>query len=224
MKKIVIVIVILLLLAGGGAAVYHFFFQTEDQPLVEDKPDTAKTDTDENSPAPMPVKPKEPVNDLFVNQRQVTVFNQPDEQGFKVKTLYKGDAIKVQERKNGYLRISDYVVLKQGQASQAQWVKQEEVSEKKPVIDQQERNEILDSYVAKSDDYLLYRDVFRRQTEQLLQEKRCTPEDFEQLGGWVRSVTYAEQPIYFVYCGGLNQIDKIYLNVESGEVFQPNAN
>ncbi|MDP5253240.1 MULTISPECIES: hypothetical protein [unclassified Vibrio] len=224
MKKIVILIVVLLLLAGGGAAAYHFYFQNNDQVMVDEEQTEPTDETGaETQTAPKVIETSEPVNDLFVNERQISVVNQPNLQGYKVKTLYKGDEIRVRERKNGYLRISDYVVLKEGETAQAEWIKQEGLSEQKPVIDQKERNEILDGYVQNSDDFLLYQDIFRTQTETLLQEKKCVPEDFHQLGGWVRSVTFAQQPIYFVYCGGLNQADKIYLNVDSGELFQPSA-
>jgi hypothetical protein len=53
----------------------------------------------------------------------------------------------------------------------------------------------------------------------LIKEKICTPEDFEEVQGWMRSINYQERNVYFVYCGGLRVSDKIYFDVDSGEMF-----
>jgi hypothetical protein len=52
-----------------------------------------------------------------------------------------------------------------------------------------------------------------------LKEKTCTPEDFEETQGWVKSTTFQDRSAYFVYCGGLKQANKIYIDVKSGEIF-----
>ncbi|NAX41465.1 hypothetical protein CAG53_12415, partial [Vibrio sp. V26_P1S5P106] len=75
------------------------------------------------------------------------------------------------------------------------------------------------SYIADSDDLDLFEEIFIEKTEQLLTDGSCSPVDFKELGGWIRSVRYQDRDVYFVYCGGLNQSNKIYLNVQSGDIF-----
>ena len=74
--------------------------------------------------------------------------------------------------------------------------------------------------IKESDDFLIYQDAFVQATQGLIQSRQCKIEDFELLDGWVRSVTFKPQPVYFIYCGGTDQQHKIYLNVETGETFQ----
>ncbi|MEI8632600.1 hypothetical protein P4S72_12665 [Vibrio sp. PP-XX7] len=64
------------------------------------------------------------------------------------------------------------------------------LSENKPIISKEERDEIIISYINKSDDLKLYKDKFIQITGRLLDEKICVPEDFEELQGWVRSIKY----------------------------------
>ncbi len=84
-----------------------------------------------------------------------------------------------------------------------------------------ERNkEILDSYLVKSDDLKLYQETFRNSVAKLISEGECEPGDFEELGGWVKSVRYKDRDVYFIYCGGLSLKNKIYLDVNTNEIFK----
>ncbi|MDG4870662.1 hypothetical protein P8631_21920, partial [Guyparkeria sp. 1SP6A2] len=73
-----------------------------------------------------------------------------------------------------------------------------------PVITPEERRETVLSYIMNSDDLEVFKTLFIQTTDQLLSEKTCVPGDFKELGGWVRSVRYQSEDVYFVYCGGLN--------------------
>ena len=61
--------------------------------------------------------------------------------------------------------------------------------------------------------------AFVQKTDELLKNETCVPEDFEELGGWVKSLKYQEREVYFVYCGGRKLANKIYFDTQSKEVF-----
>lgn len=70
--------------------------------------------------------------------------------------------------------------------------------------------------VAGSDDFSLYEDVFANSTSDLIKRGMCSLEEVLDQGGWIKSVNSKEEPLYFIYCGGSKQSDKIYLSVETG--------
>lgn len=79
----------------------------------------------------------------------------------------------------------------------------------------------FEALVGDSDDFARYRTQFAAAAEKLIVEGRCTRQDFEDQGGWMKSVArYRDEPIYFTYCGGMTLSDKLYLDVRSGRVFQ----
>ncbi len=220
MKKALIAIVFMLLLGGAGAG-YYFFNMQQNQPDLVLEETLTELHVPEESPKPildleaLPVE----VNEYYVIERQLGVYNKPTHNALVVDTLYKGERVTVLEKADGWYRISDYLVYKEGGEETAEWLDAKGISDAEPVIKEQERIEILDSYLQKSDDLLVHRDVFRNKTQKLLNDKICDPADFEELGGWVRSVTYQKRNVYFLYCGGLEQENKIYLDVDNGEIF-----
>jgi len=72
--------------------------------------------------------------------------------------------------------------------------------------------------IAASDDYRLHKDAFVRATDKLIKDGRCTKKDFSEAGFLLKSTTHRDKPIYFVYCGGMQFSNKLYLNVSSGEI------
>ncbi|EHZ7341161.1 TPA: SH3 domain-containing protein [Vibrio vulnificus] len=217
MKKIMIILIVVLLLIGGGAGYYVFFMQpgdeenveTVEEPIVPEKPQPIM-----ELPAPEPE-----ITDYYVIERRIDVRNKPEPQALIIDALYKGEKITILEKQNGWGRISDYLVYEEGGEERAEWVDMIKLSDAKPVIEEMERLEILDGYLVKSDDLKEHRDVYRKYTQMLLNDGTCKPEDFEELGGWVRSVTFQNRDVYFIYCGGLAQENKIYLDVQTGEIF-----
>lgn len=74
--------------------------------------------------------------------------------------------------------------------------------------------------VRNSDDFAQYRRAFVRAASQLIGDGRCTAADFEEMGGWMKSTNFRNQPIYFTYCGGMMLSNKIYLNAATGRIFR----
>ena len=72
--------------------------------------------------------------------------------------------------------------------------------------------------VAQSNDFARHRVAFAAAAKKLIGEGRCTVEDFEEMGGWLKSMNQKDQPVYFTYCGGMNLSNKIYLNAVTGEI------
>ncbi|MGR5156576.1 SH3 domain-containing protein [Vibrio owensii] len=220
MKKALIALTILLLLGGAGAG-YYFFFMQKDEPVVEQKPEPEQPSEPEEKPKPiMDLEvPAPEITEYYVTERRINVYNKPENQALIVDTLYKGEKVSVLEKADGWFRLSDYIVYEEGGEETAEWVDSKGLSDAEPVIKEQERLEILDGYLQKSDDLKTHLDMFRNKTQQLLDDETCDPSDFEELGGWVRSVTYKKRNVYFIYCGGLEQENKIYLDVDKGEIF-----
>ncbi|MEF1328858.1 SH3 domain-containing protein [Vibrio sp. M260121] len=220
MKKALIALVILLLLGGAGAG-YYFFFMPKDEPVVEQKPEPEQSSEPEEKPKPIMdlEAPAPEITEYYVTERRINVYNKPEQRALIVDTLYKGEKVSVLEKADGWFRLSDYIVYEEGGEETAEWVDSKGLSDAEPVIKEQERLEILDGYLQKSDDLKTHLDMFRNKTQQLLDDETCDPSDFEELGGWVRSVTYKKRNVYFIYCGGLEQENKIYLDVDKGEIF-----
>lgn len=75
--------------------------------------------------------------------------------------------------------------------------------------------------VAQSQDFTKHRAAFVKAAKELIDDGRCTPRDFEKIGGWRKSaVNYRDEPVYFTYCGGMTISNRIYLNAETGRIFQ----
>ena len=220
MKKALIALAILLLLGGAGAG-YYFFFMQKDEPVVEQKPEPEQPSEPEEKPKPIMdlEAPAPEITEYYVTERRINVYNKPEHQALVVDSLYKGEKVSVLEKVDGWFRLSDYIVYEEGGEETAEWVDSKGLSDAEPVIKEHERLEILDGYLQKSDDLKTHLDMFRNKTQQLLDDETCDPSDFEELGGWVRSVTYKTRNVYFIYCGGLEQENKIYLDVDKGEIF-----
>ncbi len=218
MKKALIALAILLLLGGAGAG-YYFFFMQKDEPVVEPEPEQPSEPEEKPKPIMDLEAPAPEITEYYVTERRINVYNKPERQALIVDTLYKGEKVSVLEKADGWFRLSDYIVYEEGGEETAEWVDSKGLSDAEPVIKEQERLEILDGYLQKSDDLKTHLDMFRNKTQQLLDDDTCDPSDFEELGGWVRSVTYKKRNVYFIYCGGLEQENKIYLDVDKGEIF-----
>ncbi|MGR5133734.1 SH3 domain-containing protein [Vibrio alfacsensis] len=221
MKKVLIVFAILFLLGGVGAGCY-FVFMKEEQQTPQNVQELSVTPPKMNDKV-QPIMDLESrvseITEYYVTERRINVYNQPNLQALVIDSLYKGEKVAVVEKANGWFRLSDYILYEEGGEETAEWVDSKGLSDSEPVIKEQERLEILDGYLQKSDDLKAHLDVFRNKTQQLLDDQACFPSDFEELGGWVRSVTYKQGNVYFIYCGGLEQENKIYLDVDTGKIF-----
>ena len=76
-----------------------------------------------------------------------------------------------------------------------------------------------ESMVAQSDDFKRYREAFTEVAARLIADGRCTRADFQEQGGWMKSVNqYKDEPVYFTYCGGMPSASKIYMNAKNRQV------
>jgi hypothetical protein len=223
MKKLVLMILVLLLFAGVGGGVYYYFFMRDDGvPVSVDnkQPDQAVSEMDSNPPLPPPPAPPriQTGKKYYVTSSRLNIRAYPDAESGIRAVLYKTDAVTAQEVKGDWVRIGGYEVHPSGK-DMAQWVYIDYLSASEPVITEEEKRNTTVALIKGSDDFLQYEDTFIRATQKLIHSGQCKVEDFELLGGWVRSVTYKDRPVYFVYCGGTDRQNKVYLNVETADIF-----
>lgn len=221
MKKALIALLVLLILGGGGAAYYFFVMkkdptppEKEEEPAVEVAAQSESDLTSLTTPQPEPEQ-----TEFYVLDRKLKVVEQPEIDGLITDYLYKGEKVELLEKQGEWARISDYIVLKEGGPQTAEWISMSGLSSDEVIISEQENREILDSYLSKSDDLKLHQEKFRNTVAKLISEGECDPSDFEELGGWVKSVKYSDRDVYFIYCGGLSLENKIYLDVNTNEIF-----
>ncbi len=221
MKKALIALLVLLILGGGGAA-YYFFVMKKDPtpPEKTEEPAVEVAAQSESDLASLTTREPEPEQtEFYVLDRKLKVVEQPEIDGLITDYLYKGEKVELLEKQGEWARISDYIVLKEGGPQTAEWISMSGLSSDEVIISEQENREILDSYLSKSDDLKLHQEKFRNTVAKLISEGECDPSDFEELGGWVKSVKYSNRDVYFIYCGGLSLENKIYLDVNTNETF-----
>ncbi|MEZ9837245.1 SH3 domain-containing protein [Vibrio sp. 10N.261.52.C11] len=222
MKKALIALLVLLILGGGGGAAYYFLVMNK-APIPQEKteePALEATEQSESDLVPiMDLQPEPEQTEFYVLERKLEVVEQPEIDGLITDYLYKGEKVEVLEKQGEWARISDYIVLKDGGPQTAEWVSMSGLSNDEVIISEKESKEILDSYLVKSDDLKIHQEKFRNSVAKLISEGECAPSDFEELGGWVKSVKYSNRDVYFIYCGGLSLENKIYLDVNTNEIF-----
>ncbi|MEZ8501449.1 SH3 domain-containing protein [Vibrio splendidus] len=220
MKKALIALLVLLILGGGAA--YYFLVMNKD-PIPPEKMEDPAAEVAQQSDsdlAPiMNLQPEPEQTEFYVLDRKLEVVEQPEIDGLITDYLYKGEKVEVLEKQGEWARISDYIVLKEGGPQTAEWVSMSGLSNDEVIISEKESIEILDSYLVKSDDLKLHKETFRNTVAELISDGECDPSDFEELGGWVKSVKYSDRDVYFIYCGGLSLENKIYLDVNTNEIF-----
>ncbi|WP_202408541.1 hypothetical protein [Vibrio tetraodonis] len=220
MKKILMFVVLLLGLACAGGGYYIFYFKPQ-----QDAEAAAERERNKKPPKPIIGKQKEhrhpepEVTDYYVSPGKLGVREAPSYDAFVESLVYRGEKLHILEKKNGWGRISRYYVYEEGGEEIAEWVPMEALVEIAPTITKEERVNTVSSYIEKSDDFKQHFEMFVKISDELLKEKTCTPEDFEETNGWIRSLTFKYRDVYFIYCGGIKQANKIYLDVRTGEIF-----
>ncbi|PMM36428.1 hypothetical protein BCT55_12865 [Vibrio splendidus] len=220
MKKALIALLVLLILGGGAA--YYFLVMNKDSipPEKMEEPAAEVAQQSDSDLAPiMDLQPEPEQTEFYVLDRKLEVVEQPEIDGLITDYLYKGEKVEVLEKQGEWARISDYIVLKEGGPQTAEWVSMSGLSNDEVIISEKESIEILDSYLVKSDDLKIHKEKFRNTVAELISDGECDPSDFEELGGWVKSVKYSDRDVYFIYCGGLSLENKIYLDVNTNEIF-----
>lgn len=213
------VVFLLLGVAGAGAGYYLFYYKPQQDlanqaAAVEDKADEKEEEK------PQSIADLKPENmEFYVDVEKLGIREAASLDAFVQRYLYKGEKVRLLEKKNGWGRVSAYFVYEQGGPEIAEWIPLDGLVEQAPVITVEERKKTIQGYIAASDDLVQFEEMFLTTTDKLLNDGSCSPVDFEELGGWVKSTKYADRDVYFIYCGGLKLADKIYLDVRTGEVF-----
>jgi Protein of unknown function (DUF4236) len=153
--------------------------------------------------------------------------------------LFFREAATIYEQKNSWARIStyydascnngrsEYVESGNNQCKSengivdgkfAEWVSVQFLSQDRPP-DPAAEAKVTEALVAQSDDYRIYKAAFVRAAEDLISTGQCSAADFKEMGGWMKSISHKDQPIYFTYCGGLTVANRLYLNAETGKIF-----
>ena len=146
----------------------------------------------------------------FVNTETLKVRVAPNAESLHSYSIYKNYTVSVHEIKNGWARISRYKTIKVNATlkKEAKWVSAEFIT---PI----KRNTSLIKVLTYSDNYQIHENIFHDASQQLINNKTCTINDFKIMRGWVESPS---NNIYFTYCGGFKKYDKVYLDVETGAI------
>ncbi|WP_394125988.1 hypothetical protein [Vibrio hepatarius] len=221
MKKLMMLVLLLVGIGCAAGGYYIFYYKPQQDAMA-----ALEAESNKEPVTPLEVveeeeqeQAKPPVTDYYVSPPRLGVREMPDFDAFVESVVYRGDKLHILEKRDGWGRISPYYVYEDGGPEVAEWVPMEALLEVAPTITKKERLETVGQYIENSDDFKQHFEMFIKTTDNLLKEGTCVPEDFEETQGWVRSVTFDEQEAYFVYCGGLKQANKIYLNVQTGEIF-----
>ncbi|MZI92979.1 MULTISPECIES: SH3 domain-containing protein [Vibrio] len=226
MKKMIMLLLLLLGLGGAGAGYYMFYYAPEHGSIfdmyisVGKKPEAAPPVNHAAVEAKDDMSNPE-IMDYYVHDEMLPIRRQPVISSFIEGHLYRGDKVHLLEKRSGWGRISEYFVYQEGKPATAKWVPLDGLHVNPPNITSAERRKTILSYIEKSDDIEKYQETFVKTTDDLLNKDRCKPDDFKEIGGWVRSVNFENEDVYFVYCGGMSRVNKIYLNAQSGQVFEP---
>ncbi len=219
MKKILIM-GLLLLGIGGACTGYYLFYYTPEQETADKPVDTEGQVEISHTETIKSIKDLKPENmDYYVDADKLAIREATDKEAFVKRYLYRGEKVSLLEKKDGWGRVSAYFVYEQGGPEVAEWINLDGLDEKAPVITPEERKKTIQNYIAGSDDLVQFEEIFLDKTNELLNDGSCSPADFEELGGWVKSTKYTSRDVYFIYCGGLKLADKIYLDVRTGDIF-----
>ena len=136
--------------------------------------------------------------------------------------LFQREKVEVFEVKNGWARISEYYNEEiDGLSSKvARWVFATHLSAQRPV-----NMKVIDSSpiieaIKSSDDLAMHQDTFVWVSDKLVKAGECKLSDFEDIGGWWRSVDHKPRPVYYTYCGGAIDNHRVYVNTATGETFR----
>jgi hypothetical protein len=144
--------------------------------------------------------------------------------------LYQGQKVEVLEVNNGWARISRYY---DGSAeglsgNVARWVFATHLAPRaappppvKPRVEiEVDVNSPVYQAIESSDDLAVHKGIFVQVSEELVKAGQCKLSDFRDIGGWWRSAAHKPEPVYYTYCGGATNEDRIYLNTDTGETFR----
>ncbi|MCZ2723713.1 SH3 domain-containing protein [Marinomonas sp. 15G1-11] len=98
--------------------------------------------------------------------------------------------------------------------------KERKLSDPSPMDEAANLQSLISAAIESSDDFSKYKNAFILASEKLIKEGNCTLKEFEEMGGWWRSSNYIPEPVYFMYCGGMDQSNRVFLNTEKNIIFK----
>lgn len=162
--------------------------------------------------------------DMYVIGEGLNVRLAPTPSAKITNVLPRGKKVKVFEIRFGWARVSPFYSggLEGVDGEVARWVSYQYLSTIKPkTVKFGKHSTRLLAALSSSDDFRQYKSIFIEKSKELIHLGRCKVEDFEETGGWVRSVNYKPQRIYFTYCESLNHVSgRVYLDVTRKTLFQ----
>ena len=171
-----------------------------------------------------PIKIEIGSGEHFVTASKLNVRLAPNNDGKITNVLDRGQRVEVFETKGNWARISEYYdgEVEQLSGEVARWVYGKYLSTKKHQTETPTNlGDPILAAISSSDDFEAHQDVFVSASKTLINNGRCQLSDFQEVGGWVKSViNHKLEPVYFTYCGGMTNDNRIYLNVENGETFK----
>ena len=159
---------------------------------------------------------------FYVTAESLKEWLGPSTSAAATNTIYKGQAVEVFEVKDGWARVSKYYDgTVEGQSGQvARWVSAQYLGKEKSAPPVVAADNQLEQAIKGSDDFSKYRAGLVKGSQELINSGKCSLADFREMGGWMRSTNYKPKPVYFTYCGGMTLSHKVYLNVQTGEIFR----
>lgn len=171
-----------------------------------------------------PIKIEIGSGEHFVTASKLNVRLAPNNDGKITNVLDRGQRVEVFETKGNWARISEYYdgEVEQLSGEVARWVYGKYLStEKHQTETLTNLGDPIFAAISSSDDFEAHQDVFVSASKTLINNGRCQLSDFQEVGGWVKSViNHKLEPVYLTYCGGMTNDNRIYLNVENGETFK----
>lgn len=229
MKKLLMLLLLILGIGAAGAGYYIFYYMPNHGDVfgigrfLGEKPQTPPAEPESNTPTPVTApEEKKEIMDYYVSVATLPIRSEPNQDAFVEERLHRGDQVNLLEKTDGWGRITEYFVYVQDQPATAKWIPLDGLVIEKPVITPQQRKETVLGYINRSDDLGKYEATFFNTTNELLISNQCKPKDFEETYGWVRAVSFQDRDVYFVYCGGLDRLHKIYLDASNGQIFRVN--
>ncbi len=159
---------------------------------------------------------------FVVTADSLNVRQAANETGKVTGKLYQREKVEVFEVKNGWARISEYYDEKINGLSTkvARWVFATHLSAPRPTGKKATVNSPIINAIRSSDDLAMHQDTFVWVSEELINSGECKLSDFEDIGGWWRSIDHKPRPVYYTYCGGASNNHRVFVNTATGTTFR----
>jgi uncharacterized protein YgiM (DUF1202 family) len=145
-----------------------------------------------------------------------------NETGKVTDKLFQREKVEVFEVRNGWARVSEYYDEDVSGISTkvARWVFATHLSAQRPANMKVIASAPIVEAIKSSDDLVMHQDTFVWVSDKLVKAGECKLSDFEDIGGWWRSVDHKPRPVYYTYCGGAVNNHRVYVNTATGETFR----